>query len=308
MTTALITHADCRKHEMGHGHPEQPARLSAITDRMIAAGIHQHLKHYDAPFATREQLLRVHTAAYVDDVFENAPQPGQMRRLDPDTAMNEHSLAAALRAAGALVLATDLVMKGEVENAFCAVRPPGHHALSNRSMGFCIFGNVVIGARHALEQHKLKRVAIVDFDVHHGNGTEEMIASDKRVLFCSSFQHPFYPFQGADTVSDHIVNTPLPERSNGEAFRKAVSERWLPALETFKPEMVFISAGFDAHRDDPLANLGFVEADYVWVTREIVALAQRHCRKRIVSALEGGYDLDALGRSVTEHVRVLAGL
>lgn len=308
MATAFITHADCRKHDMGSGHPEQPARLDAIQDRLIAAGISQHLDHRDAPLATREQLLRAHTPEYIDDIFANAPQPGQKRRLDPDTAMNQHSLAAALRAAGALVLATDLVMKEEVENAFCAVRPPGHHALSNRSMGFCIFGNVVIGARHALEQHKLKRVAIVDFDVHHGNGTEEMIANDPRVLFCSSFQHPFYPFQGAETVSDHIVNTPLPERSGGEAFRKAVSERWLPALERFKPEMIFVSAGFDAHRDDPLANLGFVEADYVWVSREIVALAKRHARGRIVSTLEGGYDLDALGRSVTEHIRVLAGL
>ncbi len=308
MTTALITHADCLKHDMGSGHPEQPARLSAITDRLIAAGIEPHLKHYDAPFATREQLLRAHTAAYIDDIFENVPQRGHTRRLDPDTAMNEHSLAAALRAAGALVLATDLVIKAEVENAFCAVRPPGHHALSNRSMGFCIFGNVVIGARHALEHHKLKRVAIVDFDVHHGNGTEEMIASDRRVLFCSSFQHPFYPFQGADTVSDHIINTPLPEGSDGERFRKAVSDKWLPALESFKPEMIFISAGFDAHRDDPLASLALIEADYAWVTREIVALAKRHSAKRVVSTLEGGYDLDALGRSATEHIRALAGL
>jgi acetoin utilization deacetylase AcuC-like enzyme len=308
MATAYITHADCRKHEMGHGHPEQPARLSAIEDRLIAAGIQQHLTHYDAPLATREQLLRAHSAAYIDDIFTNAPHAGATRRLDADTAMNEHSLAAALRAAGALVLATDLVVKGEVENAFCAVRPPGHHALSNRSMGFCIFGNVVIGARHALEQHRLKRVAIVDFDVHHGNGTEEMIANDGRVLLCSSFQHPFYPFQGADTVSNHIVNTPLPERSGGDAFRKAVGKKWLPALDAFKPEMIFISAGFDAHRDDPLANLGFVEADYAWVTREIFAVAQRHAQGRIVSTLEGGYDLDALGRSVTEHIRVLAQL
>ena len=308
MTTAFITHADCRKHDMGSGHPEQPARLAAIQDRLIAAGIDSHLEHHEAPFATREHLLRAHVAYYIDDVFANAPQPGRTRRLDPDTAMNEHSLAAALRAAGAVVLATDLVIKGQIENAFCAVRPPGHHALSNRSMGFCIFGNIVIAARHALEQHKLKRVAIVDFDVHHGNGTEEMIAADARVLFCSSFQHPFYPFQGAETRSDHIVNTPLPERSGGEAFRKAVSERWLPALERFKPEMIFISAGFDAHRDDPLANLGFVEADYAWVTREVMQLAERHAKGRIVSSLEGGYDLDALGRSVTEHIRVLAGL
>lgn len=308
MTTAFITHADCRKHDMGSGHPEQPARLDAIHDRLIAAGISQHLDHRDAPLATREHLLRAHTPDYIDDIFAHAPQPGGKRRLDPDTAMNEHSLAAALRAAGALVLATDLVMKGEVENAFCAVRPPGHHALSNRSMGFCIFGNVVIGARHALEHHKLKRVAIVDFDVHHGNGTEEMIANDARILFCSSFQHPFYPFQGAETRSDHIVNTPLPGYSGGEAFRKAVSEQWLPALEPFKPEMIFISAGFDAHRDDPLANLALVEADYAWVTREIVALAKRHAHGRIVSSLEGGYDLDALGRSATEHIRVLAAL
>jgi acetoin utilization deacetylase AcuC-like enzyme len=304
MTTALITHADCAKHDAGEHHPEQPARLAAINDRLIAAGLDSLLKHVEAPEVTRAQLERVHLPAYIDSVERRAPKDGIIH-LDPDTGMNPHSLAAARRAAGAAAHGVDLVYEREVQNAFCAVRPPGHHALSNKSMGFCIFNNVAVAAAHALEHYKLKRVAILDFDVHHGNGTEEIFTKDSRVLFCSTFQHPYYPFQGADTVSDHIVNTPLPAGTDGERFREAVTRDWQTNVRKFKPEMIFISAGFDAHREDPLAYLKLVEADYAWVTQRIAEWADEFAKGRIVSTLEGGYNLGALGRSVAEHVRAL---
>jgi acetoin utilization deacetylase AcuC-like enzyme len=292
---------------MGEHHPESPHRMGAITDRLIASGLLSHLEQHEAPLATREQLRRVHSAAYVDHIFSVAPKEGRLH-LDPDTVMNPGSLPAALRAAGAVVFATDLVLGGKVRNAFCRIRPPGHHALSDRAMGFCIFNNIAVGAAHAIHGHSLKRVAILDFDVHHGNGTEEIFTANPQVMLCSTFQHPFYPYQGADSGNDHIINVPLAAGTDGTGFRKAVTERWLPAVNRFKPEMIFISAGFDAHRDDPLAHLKLVEADYRWVTQQIMLLAEQHAKGRIVSALEGGYDLDALGRSVTEHIRVLSGL
>jgi acetoin utilization deacetylase AcuC-like enzyme len=289
---------------MGDYHPESPARLSAILDRLIASGVLQHLDLYDAPLATPEQLQRVHEPRYVSWIFENAPTHGLLH-LDPDTAMNPDSLNAALRAAGAVVCATDLVIGQKAANAFCRVRPPGHHALSNHAMGFCIFNNIAVGAAHAIAERGLARVAIMDFDVHHGNGTEQIFTRDPRVMLCSTFQHPFYPYQGADSGNEHIINVPLPAGTDGEGFRSAVNREWRPAIERFKPEMFFVSAGFDAHRDDPLAHLNLVEADYAWVTHEIARWAQRYAQGRIVSALEGGYNLDALGRSVTEHIRVL---
>ena len=292
---------------MGRHHPECPERLTAIDDRLIAAGLAPLLAHYSAPAAAPEQLRRVHEAGYIDAIYQAAPQHGYAS-LDPDTAMNPHSLVAALHAAGAAVLATDLVVTGEVENAFCSVRPPGHHATRNRAMGFCLFNNVAVGAAHALEQHGLARVAILDFDVHHGNGTEDIFRDDPRVMLCSTFQHPFYPFSGADCSVGHIVNVPLPAGTGGAAFRQAVMEHWVPAMERFKPEMLFISAGFDAHREDEMAFLNLVEADYVWVTRLIKSFASQYAGGRVVSTLEGGYCLDALGRSATEHIRVLAGL
>jgi acetoin utilization deacetylase AcuC-like enzyme len=307
MPTAFITHPDCAKHEMGEHHPESPARLGAIKDRLIAAGLDQHLDHHEAPAATMEQLARVHTKEYIERIELSAPRGGIVH-LDPDTAMNPHSLQAAKRASGAVVLAVDLVIGAKAQNAFCAVRPPGHHATSSRAMGFCVFNNVAVGAAHAMARHGLQRVAILDFDVHHGNGTEEIFANDQRVLFCSTFQHPFYPYQGADTVSEHIINSPLPANTDGEGFRKAVLKDWIPNLKRFKPEMIFFSAGFDAHREDLLAHLRLVEADYAWVTREVMALADEFAKERIVSTLEGGYDLDALGRSAAEHIRVLSGL
>lgn len=302
--TAFITHPACPLHDMGAGHPESPQRLGAIKDRLIASGLDGLLQHYEAPLIHREQLLRVHSKSYVDEINAKAPLHGLIQ-LDPDTSMNPHSLEAARRAAGAVVFGVDLVMTGKVQNAFCAVRPPGHHALSNRSMGFCIFNNVAVAATHARAVYGIKRVAILDFDVHHGNGTEEIFADEPNVMLCSTFQHPYYPYQGADTESDHIINTPLAANVGGEEFRAAVMRDWIPNVTRFQPDLILISAGFDAHKEDPLAYLKLTDDDYSWVTAEIVKLANGFSKGRIVSTLEGGYNLDALGRSVTEHIRVL---
>lgn len=307
MHTAYITHADCLRHDMGHGHPECPQRLEAIADQLIASGILHFLKEYDAPLARAEQLERVHDARYVEAIERAAPAQGHVH-LDPDTAMNPATYQAALRAAGAAVLATDLVLTGEVRRAFCAVRPPGHHAEHARAMGFCFFNNVAVAAAHALQHHGLSRVAIVDFDVHHGNGTEDIFHDEPRVMMVSTFQHPFYPYSGVEGRSARMVNVPLPARSAGAELRAAVEADWLPALESFAPECLFISAGFDAHREDDMASLGWVEADYAWVTRQVRAVAERHAQGRVVSVLEGGYALSALGRSVVAHLRVLADL
>jgi acetoin utilization deacetylase AcuC-like enzyme len=289
---------------MGPYHPECPERLTAIGDRLIAAGIDGHLQHYTAPAATREQITRVHGKRYVDEIEQASPDTG-LHFIDPDTALNPHSLQAALHAAGAVVKAVDLVMAGECKTAFCAVRPPGHHAERRRAMGFCVFNNVAVGAAHAMAVHGLTRVAIVDFDVHHGNGTEEIFTGDHRVLMVSTFQHPLYPYSGLDNDDPKMVNVPLAAGSGGSEFRAAVVERWLPALEEHRPELILISAGFDAHREDPLANLKLTEADYAWVTREIAKVAAKHAEGRIVSSLEGGYSLSALGRSAAEHLREL---
>jgi acetoin utilization deacetylase AcuC-like enzyme len=306
MTTAFISHSACALHNMGEDHPESPQRLGAIKDRLIASGLDGLLQHYEAPLVKREALLRVHDKNYVAEIEAKAPRAGLVQ-LDPDTLMNPHSLEAARRAAGAVVFAVDLVVGGKARNVFCAGRPPGHHALSNRSMGFCIFNNVAVAAAHARAVHGIKRVAILDFDVHHGNGTEEIFASEPNVMLCSTFQHPYYPYQGADTKSDHIINSPLAANSGGDEFRAAVMRDWIPNVSRFQPELILISAGFDAHREDPLAYLKLTENDYRWVTAEIIKLANEFAKGRIVSTLEGGYNLDALGRSVTEHIRVLLG-
>ena len=292
---------------MGSHHPECPARITAIEDHLLATGILEHLVDVDAPPATREQLLRVHDPDYVDAIEASVPQRGLVH-LDPDTAMSPHSHHAALRAAGAVIMATDMVMSGAVENAFCNVRPPGHHAERARAMGFCFFNNVAVGAAQALEKHGLERVAVVDFDVHHGNGTEDIFRDDPRVMMVSTFQHPFYPYSGVEGRSERMVNIPLAAYSGGRQFREAVEKHWLPALGRFKPEMIFISAGFDAHRDDDMASLSLVESDYAWVTGCIKEIAEQHGKGRIVSTLEGGYELTALARSVAEHIRVLSGL
>ena len=302
--TALITHPSFLLHDMGPYHPECPDRLLAIGDRLIGDGLDGYLKHYEAPAATAEQLARVHGPGYLADLEAESPLSG-LHFLDPDTAMCPHSLTAARHAAGAVVLATDLVVSGECATAFCAVRPPGHHAERSRAMGFCILNNIAVGAAHALAVHGLERVAVIDFDVHHGNGTEEIFAADPRVLMVSTFQHPLYPYSGVEALGPNMVNIPLAPGSGSEAFRDAVRDHWLPALDAHRPELLFISAGFDAHREDPLAELKFVEADFAWVTRELIRVARTHAKGRIVSALEGGYALGALGRCAAEHVREL---
>ena len=304
MPTAYLTHPSCSLHDMGPYHPECPDRLNAIGDRLIAAGVDGYLVHHTAPKATREQIARVHGTRYIDDVIRASPETG-LHFLDPDTALCPHSVEAALHAAGAVVKAVDLVMSGECKRAFCAVRPPGHHAERSRAMGFCLFNNVCVGAAHALDAHGLKRVAIVDFDVHHGNGTEEIFTGDHRVLMVSTFQYPLYPYSGLDNDDPKMVNVPLSPGSGSDEFRAAVIDRWLPALEEHAPELVFFSAGFDAHREDPLANLKLGDDDYGWVTRELARIAGKHAQGRMVSTLEGGYALSALGRSATEHIREL---
>lgn len=303
-SVAFISHAAFLQHEMGTQHPESPARLHAINDQLIASGIDPLLHHRDALPADREQLLRVHDAAYVDEVFATSPAEG-LAWLDGDTAMNPHTLEAALLAAGANVQAVDMVMSGETRRAFCAVRPPGHHAERDRAMGFCIFNNVAVGAAHAMAQHGLERVAIVDFDVHHGNGTEDIFSGDSRVLFCSTFQHPFYPGTGAGETAANIVNCPLPAMTDGADFKAAVRAHWLPALEAFAPQLLMVSAGFDGHIEDDMAHMRLREPDYEWITLEICDLADRHADGRIVSTLEGGYNLSALARSVAVHIRTM---
>jgi acetoin utilization deacetylase AcuC-like enzyme len=266
------------------------------------------LRCLEAPLADARDLKRVHRPAYVDLIYEHAPKEGYMQ-LDPDTAMNPYSLAAARRAAGAGVLAVDELMAGSAQNAFCAVRPCGHHATPSHPMGFCIFNNVGVAAAYALDVKGLERVAIVDFDVHHGNGTEDMFSApqwQERVIMASFFQHPFYPGSGTLNPAPNMFNVPLAAGSDGAAARKALEDTWLPALEEFKPQMILISAGFDAHREDLLGGLALVDEDYAWMTRELVRVAARHAQNRIVSMLEGGYNLAALGRSAVAHVRALA--
>ncbi|MGE5093584.1 MAG: histone deacetylase family protein [Betaproteobacteria bacterium] len=305
MATALLTHPDCVLHEMGESHPESPQRLRSVLRALEESGLARRLTMLEAPPAAREHLERVHDPGHVEMVFSAAPSRGYAY-LDPDTSMCPKSLSAALRAAGAVVQATDMVLNGEVKNAFCAVRPPGHHATPDRAMGFCVFNNVAIGAMHAIDVHLLERVAILDFDVHHGNGTEAMFHDDPRVMLCSTFQHPYYPYCGADSGNDHIINVPLPAMTGSEGFRAAVERFWLPALERFRPQMIFVSAGFDAHREDPLAYLKLEDEDYRWVTEKLVDVAELHAEGRVVSTLEVVYNVDALGRCVVEHVRVLA--
>lgn len=307
MTVAFITHRDCLLHDMGAHHPECPDRLSAIHDRLIAAGLDIYLSYHDAPQAEAEQLLRVHPQSYLDYLQANLPEHG-ICHLDPDTAMNPGTLQAALRAAGAGVLATDLVMRKEAPSAFCSVRPPGHHAERAKSMGFCFFNNIAVAARHGMAAWGLQRVAIVDFDVHHGNGTEEIFSNDERILMVGAFQHPFYPYCGTETPAPNMCNVPLPARTRGDRFREVVTDIWLPRLREFAPEMIYISAGFDAHYEDDMASLGLLESDYAWVTEQLVQVAKETAQGRIVSMLEGGYALSALARSVAAHIKAMAEL
>ena len=305
--TAFITHRDCWQHDMGAHHPECPDRLGAINDRLIASGLDVYLEFHDAPLAQVDQLLRVHPRAYIDRMHSRSPAHGIVH-LDPDTAMSPGTLRAALRSAGAGCFATDLVMRGEAHNAFCAIRPPGHHAERAKAMGFCFFNNIAVAARHAIEAWGVSRVAIIDFDVHHGNGTEEIFSDDPRILMVGIFQHPFYPYCGTENPASNMCNVPLPAGTRGDEFRQVVSDIWLPRLREFRPEMIFISAGFDAHYEDDMASLALVEADYAWVTEQIKELAGEFAKGRIVSLLEGGYALSALARSVVAHIKVLADL
>jgi acetoin utilization deacetylase AcuC-like enzyme len=309
MITAFYSHSACRLHDMGAGHPECPQRLDAIADHLMATGLDVALDFRDAPEATLEQIERAHTAGYVlqtQDVLKRLRDEGGTRALDPDTVAGPGTWDAALRAAGAAIAATEDVVAGRVANAFCAVRPPGHHATRDETMGFCFFNNVAIAARHALDVLGLQRVAIIDFDVHHGNGTEDIIAGDSRILMASFFQHPLYPYSGAVPKGTNMVNVPVAPYTRGPQLRETLLEMWIPRLDDFEPEMIFISAGFDAHREDDLGQLGLVEADYEWMTRQLKAVAERHAGGRIVSCLEGGYNLSALARSVAAHLRVLA--
>lgn len=306
MAVGVISHHECLLHTVEGRHPERPGRLHAIMDALVASGHDAVLQHFEAPLASREQLARVHRPEYLDSVFQSSPRDGEVW-LDADTALNPHSLRAALRAAGAAARGVELVISGRVQRVFCSVRPPGHHAGPQRAMGFCIFNNIAVGAAHALHGLGIRRVAICDFDAHHGNGTEAMFRNESRVLLCSTFQHPFYPHTGHDTANDHIVNVPLVAGTRGDSFRAQVERYWLPALDAFRPEILMVSAGFDAHREDRLSDLMLTDADFRWVTTKLVELAQLHCQGRLVSVLEGGYALNALGRSVRTHLDVLLG-
>lgn len=312
--TGYFTHRDCWKHEMGPGHPECPERLDAIEDRLLISGLDVALDRREAPIAALSDIELAHGRMHVasirglsdglkEEIAAGGPSHAQ---LDPDTSLNVSTWDAALRAAGAALAATDAVLAGEMSNAFCAVRPPGHHACRDKAMGFCFFNNVAIAAKYALERHGLKRVAIVDFDVHHGNGTEDIVAGDGRILMVSFFQHPFYPLDWPLSNASNLVNLPVPAYTKGPQIRELIESTWIPRLEAFEPELIFISAGFDAHREDDMGQLGLVEQDYAWMTHRLKDVARRHAQGRIVSCLEGGYALSALSRSVEAHLRVLA--
>lgn len=313
MSITLFSHTDCERHDMGEMHPESPERIRSIDELLSAAKLNELICYVQAPLAEPEQLKQAHTADYIDYLVaqdrwlaECAEQGEQSPsvQLDPDTVLMRHSFTAALRAAGAAIAAVDEVIDGTNRRAFCAVRPPGHHALKNRAMGFCILGNAAIAAYHALNIKGLQRVAIIDFDVHHGNGTENIVEGDERIRLFSSYQSDFYPFPDMAAAKPNVLHTPLAAGSESKEFRSAVS-RWFPAVDAFAPELIIISAGFDAHIEDPLAQLRLHEADYNWITTELVTLANRHAQGRIVSLLEGGYNLSALGRSVVSHIRAL---
>lgn len=312
--TGYFSHRDCWKHEMGPGHPECPERLDAIEDRLLISGLDVALDRREAPIASLTDIELAHGRMHVaslrglsdglrEEILAGGPSHAQ---VDPDTSINVHTWDAALRSAGAVIAATDAVIAGEMPNAFCAIRPPGHHASRDKASGFCFLNNVAIAAKYALDRHGLKRVAIVDFDVHHGNGTEDIVAGDNRILMVSFYQHPFYPLDYVHSNAGNLVNVPVPAYTKGMEVREMIESTWIPRLEQFKPEMIFISAGFDAHREDDMGQMGLVEQDYAWITSRLVDVARRHAKGRIVSCLEGGYSLSALGRSVEAHIRVLA--
>lgn len=304
MTIAIISHPDCVLHDAGAGHPESPERVKVIQAALEQASFAVPKTFYTAPAATRDQLIAAHDATFVDWIFSIAPNE-DMIEIDADTWMNPYTLSAALHAAGAVILAVDLVMQHTVDVAFCNIRPPGHHAEVDKAMGFCFFNNVAVGVMHAFEKYHLERIAIIDFDVHHGNGTQTIFQADKRVLYCSSFQHPFYPGYDDELDNKHILNVPLAAETAGDVYRQRVAAAWFDKLATFEPQFIFFSAGFDAHSDDPLANLKLILSDYVWLTTQIAKIAKVHCEGRIVSVLEGGYDLNALATCVPAHLKAM---
>jgi acetoin utilization deacetylase AcuC-like enzyme len=312
--TGYFTHRDCWKHEMGPGHPECAERLDAIEDRLLISGLDVALDRQEAPIASLTDIELAHGRIHIasmrgltdwlkEDIEAGAPSHTQ---IDPDTSINIYTWDAALRAAGAAIAATDAVIAGEMPNAFCAIRPPGHHASRNKASGFCFFNNVAIAAKYALERHGLQRVAIIDFDVHHGNGTEDIVAGDDRILMASFYQHPFYPLDYVHSNAANLVNVPVPAYIKGAEVREIIEQTWMPRLEAFQPEMIFISAGFDSHREDDMGQMGLVENDFAWITQRLMDVAKRHAKGRIVSCLEGGYTLSSLARSVEAHIRVLA--
>jgi acetoin utilization deacetylase AcuC-like enzyme len=305
MPTGFISHPDCTKHEMGNYHPECPERLTAIEDQLLLSRIDDFLVKLSAPLATEEELSLVHSKEHINFVKSIRPTSGYAE-IDNDTVMNSHTWNAALRAVGAGLVAVDAIMNKEVVNAFCSIRPPGHHAGPNKAMGFCFFNNLAIAAQYAVEKFGIQRVAIIDFDVHHGNGTESAFMNDDHFLMCSFFQHPLFPFSGTVNQADNMVNIAVPAFTNGIEIRKMVEDIWLPRLKVFQPEFIFISAGFDAHREDELGQMGLIESDYAWLTKQIVLIAKQYAQGRIVSCLEGGYNLSALSRSVVAHIKELA--
>lgn len=309
MTTAYLTHAHCIRHDMGADHPESPVRIHAIEDALIAAGLMDFLRYQEAPAAAVRQLKRVHDAAYVDHILSFKKKEGRTH-LDPDTLIMPHTPEAALRAAGAVVAATDMVMEGKVTNAFCNIRPPGHHATRTETMGFCFFNNIAVGVAHALHHYpkKVQRVAICDFDVHHGNGSEAIFSGDERVMLCSTFQHPFFPYSPFAEDHPRMINVPLPAGTRGESFREAVTQHWLPALARFQPQVIFVSAGFDAHREDDMSHFLLEDGDFEWISHEILQMAAQHADKRVISVLEGGYHLPSLARCASRHIKLLMGL
>ncbi len=305
MTTCLYTHPACLDHDPGRHHPELPARLQAVLAALDAPEF-ARLERREAPEVAREDLLRVHPRMHVERILGAVPKTGHVG-IDADTVLSPASGEAALRAAGAVAAAVDAVVAKEADNAFCAVRPPGHHAEPQRAMGFCLFNNAAIGARRGREVHGLARVAVVDFDVHHGNGTQAAFEADESLFYASTHQYPLYPGTGSasETGVGNLVNVPLRPMSGSSQFRLGMTQRILPALDAFRPELVLVSAGFDAHKSDPLAQLMLDEADYTWVTEKLLEIAYRHAKGRLVATLEGGYDLPALAASTAAHVRVL---
>lgn len=306
MSLCFLTHESCQAHDMGPGHPESPQRLHAITGHLRRTGLAEELRWQTARPATREQLMAVHPEPHVAGVEAALPAEG-LAMLDADTMLCPHSLDAALHAAGAAVQAVDMVLEERADQVFCAVRPPGHHAERDLSMGFCVFNNAAIGVMHARRRWQLSRAAVLDFDVHHGNGTVEIFRDDPDVLVCSSFQHPFYPGRYHDIKRPNVVNTPLPAGTGSRTFRKAVEKAWIRAVERHAPDILFVSAGFDAHREDPLAQLCLDDDDYQWLGELVRALADGSAGGRVVAVLEGGYHLDALARSTHAFLEGLQG-